>query len=139
VSVGSAYGMTPLNGLGGGSRFVPNGICGVQARCEVAEDSNILRCYVVPIGTHLSTFRWHCDALKRPELLTKRHASRSINCVFTFGQHNPSNICTGEASCCSKCLSGCLFGVRHSAAGRRKSDRPKRVAAIYRLSCVPNS
>jgi hypothetical protein len=65
VSVCSAYGMTALNGLGGGvgvSRIVPNDICDVQARSEVAEDSNILRRHAVPIGTHLPTFRWRYDA-----------------------------------------------------------------------------
>jgi len=119
---------------------VPNGICGVQVRCEIAEDSNILRCYVVPIGTHLPKFRWHCDALKRPELPTKRHGFMFHKLFFyvqttirlTFVQERPR-------AAVSVCRSVCLFDVRHSAAGRRKSDRPKRVAAINRLRCVPTS
>ena len=72
-------------GRGQGWGVVPSDICGGRARCEVAEDSNILRCYVVPIGTHLPKFRWPCDALKRPELLTKRHGFTFLK-LFSYVQ-----------------------------------------------------
>jgi hypothetical protein len=103
------------------SRLAPNGICDVQARCEAAADSNVPRCYAVPIGKHLQTFRGHSDILEHLQLVTKRRGLTFHKFSFMFGEHNLCKVCRGEGLLC----------VRHSAA-----DRPKHGAEIYRIYCL---